>query len=112
MRTFRQSLFVLTQIISMPNGSTAVVDAGLKALAFDSGLPTVHDLADVAYSRPSDEHGVLDTSNFPNDLQLGTKLKLVPGHCDPTVNLYNHVIGIRKDRVEAMWPIAGRCAQI
>ena len=35
---------------------------------------------------------------------------LVPGHCDPTVNLYDELVCYRGDRVEALWPIAARGA--
>jgi 3-hydroxy-D-aspartate aldolase len=107
---FRQSLFVYTQVISVPRSGTAIVDAGLKAIAFDSGMPTVTDLPGVVYGRPSDEHGVLDLRDFPGGLDLGSKLKLIPGHCDPTVNLYDRYVAIRGDTVEAIWPIAARGA--
>ena len=36
------------------------------------------------------------------------KIRLVPGHCDPTVNLYDWYVGIRGNRVEALWPITAR----
>ena len=42
--------------------------------------------------------------------RLGDKIRLVPGHCDPTVNLYDWYVGIRGDRVESVWPITARGA--
>jgi 3-hydroxy-D-aspartate aldolase len=107
---FRQSLFVYTQIMSMPNKNYAVVDAGLKALAFDSGMPVPVDLPSARYCRPSDEHGILDLSDSPGTVSLGSKIKLIPGHCDPTVNLYDWYVAMRGDRVEALWPIVARGA--
>lgn len=107
---FRQSLFVYTQVMSIPGRNYAVVDAGLKALAFDSGMPTLEDFPNIRYCHPSDEHGVLDVSEAQGALSLGSKLKLIPGHCDPTVNLYDWYVAIRGDRVEALWPIVGRGA--
>jgi D-serine deaminase-like pyridoxal phosphate-dependent protein len=41
---------------------------------------------------------------------LGTKLKLFPGHCDPTINMYDWFVGYRGRRVEALWPISARGA--
>ena len=38
---FAQSLFVLATVMSAPRRDLVVVDAGLKALAFDSGPPVV-----------------------------------------------------------------------
>jgi D-serine deaminase-like pyridoxal phosphate-dependent protein len=104
-RGFKQSLFVLTQIMSVPRPRVAIVDAGLKALALDSGMPLVVGMPDVTYERPSDDHGVL-VSKDQRPFELGGKLMLIPGHCDPTVNLYDWFVGIRGDRVETLWPIA------
>jgi D-serine deaminase-like pyridoxal phosphate-dependent protein len=43
-------------------------------------------------------------------LGYGEKLLLVPGHCDPTVNLYDWYVGLRGKRVERVWPVAARGA--
>ena len=45
-----------------------------------------------------------------NRLRIGDKVKLVPGHCDPTVNLYDWYVGIRGERVAEVWPITARGA--
>ncbi len=109
-RAFEPSLFVWATVMSRPAEERAIVDAGLKALAFDSGPPTVWDEPAATYERASDEHGRLAVSGATNRLRLGDKVKLVPGHCDPTVNLYDWYVGIRGDRVEAIWPITARGA--
>ena len=112
---FEQALFVLATVMSHPTARRAVLDAGLKALAFDSGPPEVFGRAGVVYGGASDEHGglVLDGSNAP--LGIGDKLLLVPGHCDPTVNLHDWYVGVRGlgeegAVVEAVWPVAARGA--
>ena len=74
-----------------------------------SGMPQVADYADVEYVKASDEHGVLHITGATR-LSLGDKLKLIPGHCDPTVNLYDEFVCIRGGRVEALWPITARGA--
>lgn len=95
---FEHALFVKTQVISVRD-THAVCDAGHKSHAIDSGLPTVAHLpADRAlrYANGGDEHGILyaegDKARLP---ALGRMLWLVPGHCDPTVNLYDFMIGVR-----------------
>jgi 3-hydroxy-D-aspartate aldolase len=88
--------------MSRPTEDRAIVDAGLKALAFDSGPPLVWDEPAATYERASDEHGRLGISGATNRLQIGDKLRLVPGHCDPTVNLYDWYVGIRGNRVEQL----------
>ena len=109
-RSFEPSLFVWATVMSRPTDDRAIVDAGLKALAFDSGPPTVWDEPAATYERASDEHGRLGITSTTNRLKLGDKVKLVPGHCDPTVNLYDWYVGIRGDRVAAIWPITARGA--
>lgn len=105
---FKHSLYVLTSVISLPESTRAIVDAGLKAHSIDCGLPTLLDYGDISYFGPSDEHGNLDLSRSNHRFSLGEKLKLIPGHCDPTVNLYDWFIGIRDEVVECLWPIAAR----
>jgi len=109
LRAFRQSLFLLATVMSRPTPGRAVVDAGLKAHSIDSGLPLVADLPGVSYVSASDEHGVLTLAG-PAGLELGQKLRLIPGHCDPTVNLHDWILGYRHGRVETVWPVSARGA--
>jgi D-serine deaminase-like pyridoxal phosphate-dependent protein len=106
---FEHALFVRTTVMSRPTAARAIVDAGLKASSVDSGMPGVWKRPDLRYAKASDEHGVLETGDAAA-LSLGDALMLVPGHCDPTFNLYDEVVCIRGDRVEAVWPIAARGA--
>ena len=54
------------------------------------------------------EHGKLALREPSRRLAVGDKLRLIPGHCDPTVNLYDWLVGYRADRVEALWPVSAR----
>lgn len=110
LRSFEPALFVWSTVMSRPTADRAVLDAGLKALAFDSGPPLVFGEEGVLYERASDEHGKLSLATASNRLAIGDKVKLIPGHCDPTVNLYDWYVAIRGERVEAIWPIAARGA--
>ena len=105
---FEHSLFVWVTVMSAPTEDRALVDAGLKALAMDSGPPVVAGMPEIEFGRASDEHGILDISKANHPVRLGDKLKLIPGHCDPTVNMYDWYVGYRGDRVEALWPIVAR----
>jgi 3-hydroxy-D-aspartate aldolase len=109
-KAFEPSLFVWATVMSRPTDDRAIVDAGLKALAFDSGPPLLWDEPAATYERASDEHGRLGIKGATNRLGLGDKIRLVPGHCDPTVNLYDWYVGIRGSRVEQLWPITARGA--
>ncbi|MGT2435816.1 DSD1 family PLP-dependent enzyme [Bradyrhizobium betae] len=112
---FEHALFVIATVMSTASGERAVIDAGHKALSNDSGFPAVLGRPDLRYHRPSDEHGVLEFDGASSRLALGDKVTLIPGHCDPTVNLYDWYVGVRgfntpDARVEALWPIAARGA--
>lgn len=103
---WRHALFVLTSVMSTSVIGKPVCDAGLKSHSVDSGLPTVWGRHDVAYVEPSDEHGVL--SDPGGTLRVGDRLKLVPGHCDPTCNLHDWYVGLRDGKVEAIWSVNAR----
>ena len=103
---FEHALFLLTQVISTPAPGRAVCDAGLKVLSVDSGLPVVWGADGIAYARISDEHGVIEDPT--GTLRLGDRLRLVPGHCDPTVNLHDWLVAMRGGVVEALWPVTAR----
>jgi 3-hydroxy-D-aspartate aldolase len=113
--TFEHALFVYVTVMSAPVPERAVIDAGHKALSNDSGMPELMGLAGAVYTRPSDEHGVLDLTACNDRPGIGDKLRLIPGHCDPTVNLHDWYIGIRgmagaAPHVESVWPVAARGA--
>ena len=95
---FKHALFVKTQIISVQDGHV-VCDAGHKSHAIDSGLPHVHTFSSdsaLEYSNGGDEHGILKPAAGNTQMPgLGSMLWLIPGHCDPTVNLHNYMIGVR-----------------
>ena len=106
---FEHSLFIWTTVMSRATPERAIVDAGLKASSVDSGLPRIADGGPAEYIKASDEHGVIQVKGA-NGYAVGDKLKLIPGHCDPTVNLYDDFICIRNGRVEAIWPVTARGA--
>jgi 3-hydroxy-D-aspartate aldolase len=85
---FDNALFVLATVMSGTVPGRRVVDAGTKALSTDSGMPVVHGLPGVAYVQANDEHGLLEVTGevIP---AVGEKIRIVPGHVDPTVNLHD-----------------------
>jgi len=103
---FEHALFVLTTVMSRAS-DRAIVDAGLKASSVDSGMPSVWKKDHLKYTKASDEHGWIEGGPLP---ALGEKLQLVPGHCDPTINLYDWYVCVRRGVVEALWPITARGA--
>ena len=103
---WENALFILTSVMSHAKPGKAIVDAGLKAQSVDSGLPFVFGRDDVKYVKCSDEHGVVE--DLGNVLQINEKLRLVPGHCDPTCNVHDWYVGVRNGKVETLWPVSAR----
>ena len=103
---WENALFILTSVMSHAKADKAIVDAGLKAQSVDSGLPTIYGRKDVEYVKCSDEHGVV--ADPDGVLKVNDKLKLVPGHCDPTCNVHDWYVGVRNGKVETLWPVSAR----
>lgn len=103
---WENALFILTSVMSHAKPDLAVCDAGLKAQSVDSGLPFIFGRTDVKYIKCSDEHGVIEDKG--GVLKINEKLKLVPGHCDPTCNVHDWYVGVRNGKVEALWPVSAR----
>jgi 3-hydroxy-D-aspartate aldolase len=81
--------------MSRPAEDRAIIDAGLTALAFDSGPPLVCDEPAATYERASDEHGRLAVSAATNRLGLGYKIRLIPRHRDLTGTISRDKISSR-----------------
>ena len=103
---FENALFILTTVMSKTKPGLAICDAGLKVQSVDSGPPVVFGRDDLEFKKCSDEHGVI--ADPADTLALGDKLKLVPGHCDPTCNIHDYYVGVRGDVVECLWPVTAR----
>ena len=114
---FGHALFVKSQVISSREDH-AVCDAGHKSHAIDSGLPKVHAFdaeSELEYFNGGDEHGILRPAGGSSRVPaIGRMLWLIPGHCDPTVNLYDFMIGVsgglRKGKVERIIRVDARGA--
>ena len=106
---FEPALFVEATVISANATGLVTVDAGLKALSTDAGPPVVIGGApsDSRYVFMGDEHGAIvsDSGVLPG---LGGRVTLLPGHCDPTVNLHDCYHVLDGDRVAEIWPVTAR----
>ena len=100
---FRQALSVLTTVISTSEQrGWGVVDAGLKAFGMDHGNPSMPGWS-VLFC--SDEHTTfcpIDGAALP---QVGTRLRMLPAHVDPTVAYHERMYVVRGERVVDTWPV-------
>src|SRR5712691_6696683 len=105
---FAPSLTVVTTVLNTYFPKSITTDAGAKALTLNKPGPWVIGEKDFAYNAGSDEFGVIKYEKAEKSYKVGDKLELIAPHCDPVVNEYDQMYAIRKDRVEAVWPIGAR----
>ncbi|MEX2533632.1 MAG: DSD1 family PLP-dependent enzyme [Nitriliruptoraceae bacterium] len=103
---WENALFIFTGVMSHPKADVAICDAGLKVQSVDAGLPVVYGRTDVTYIKCSDEHGVI--TDPEGKLAVGDKLRLIPGHCDPTCNVHDWYVGVRDGIVEQLIAVTAR----
>lgn len=92
-------------------------------LSFDESLGQyASSVGHLAVRSVSDEHSTLAPDRSPQRPEsaypasgvdailptIGTRLLIVPGHCDPFVNHFDWLVGVRGGVVEAVWRVAAR----
>ncbi len=109
---YSNALTILSTVISRPAPNRAVVDAGLKSLSIDSGMPEPKGLPGVKYRPGGDEHGILtwDESAEPANvkLEVGDRIEFIPSHIDTTINLHDYYYAYRNGKLEAIWLVSAR----
>lgn len=105
---FKPSLTILTTVLNAQFEGMATTDAGSKACTINQPWPIVMGETGMTYRSGSDEFGTLRYADPSRTYRVGEKLELIVSHCDPTVNLFDRMYAVRKDRVEAVWTIAAR----
>ena len=105
---FESSLTILATVLNSQHEGRATTDAGAKACTINQPWPIVKGESGMAYRSGSDEFGTLVYEDPSRTYRVGDRLELIVSHCDPVVNLYDHLYAVRGDRVEAVWRIAAR----
>ena len=106
---FEPALTVLTTVLNAQYEGRATTDAGAKANTINRPWPIIAGETGMTYSAGSDEFGTIRyEADASRTYATGDKLELIVSHCDPVVNLYDQLYGVRGDMVEVVWPIAGR----
>jgi D-serine deaminase-like pyridoxal phosphate-dependent protein len=107
-KDFAPSLTVVATILNNRFPGRLTTDAGAKALTLNTPRAGVVGEPGMDYNAGSDEFGVITFKEAAKSYKIGDRLEMIVPHCDPVVNLYDQIYGIRKDRVEVVWPITAR----
>ena len=101
---------VVCTVVSVPTPDRVIIDGGMKTFA--SYPPTPYGYCvehpEIRIARMSVEHGHIDTTGSSHKFKVGERLTFIPLHQEMCLNLHDEVVGVRGDRVEVVWPVAGR----
>jgi D-serine deaminase-like pyridoxal phosphate-dependent protein len=107
------ALTVIATVVSRPDDSTAIIDAGTKSLSGDKGVEgsrhgRLMEDSDTVFDWANEEHGHLDLTRTAFRPRIGDRVRIVPFHACTAVNMHDVMHAARGERVEASWKIAGR----
>lgn len=109
------ALTILATVVDRPAPGLALIDAGSKTFSGDktalgwSGRAL--DGRDLVVAKVNEEHGYIkgvDSSRDVDALQVGERVRFVPAHVCPVVNLFNRLVVIQDEAVVDEWPIEAR----
>jgi D-serine deaminase-like pyridoxal phosphate-dependent protein len=106
LQDFECALTLLCTVTSRPDEQTAILDAGMKAVTFEFGMPELIGLPGASFSFLSEEHGHLYLEDA--NPRVGDRVEVIPSHGCTTINLHDRFYAVRGERLEAVWEIAGR----
>jgi D-serine deaminase-like pyridoxal phosphate-dependent protein len=104
---FEQAFFVLGTIVSRPAADRCVADAGHKSTTKDHALPRVDGIEGGRVTSLNDEHATIAIPSA-SPVRIGDRVRLIPSHTDPTMNLHDVIYAVDGERVVDVWPIAAR----
>jgi D-serine deaminase-like pyridoxal phosphate-dependent protein len=109
------ALSVIVTVVSTAVSGHAVVDGGSKTFSYDrfqggdgSGFGIVREDPAAQVERFSEEHGHLNIQQSERRYRIGDRLSIIPNHVCTTVNMHDEIYGVRGQRVEEVWRVAGR----
>ncbi|MDH1298824.1 DSD1 family PLP-dependent enzyme [Achromobacter sp. GD03932] len=105
---FKNSLFLLSTVMSTPTPDRVVLDAGLKSASAECGPPAVYGESGLTCTAINDEHSVVRVEPGATAPALGSVLRLVPAHVDPTFNLHDGLVVFEDGVVQDIWEISAR----
>jgi D-serine deaminase-like pyridoxal phosphate-dependent protein len=103
-------------VVSRPTKDRCILDGGSKTMSSDGvgfgmkGYGRIVEYPDAVLAHQSEEHGHVDLSACPPDQRpgIGERVTVIPNHCCTTTNMHDEVYGVRKGKVEVVWPVLAR----
>ena len=105
---FDLALTILATVISKTGGEYLVVDAGMKTISCERGIPAVKCPEGVTLNRLNAEHGIVNLGHAAPDVRIGDRIEIWVRYSDATVNLHDRIYGVRNGHVEKVFELCGR----
>lgn len=105
---FAPSLTVMSTVINTNHPNRLITDSGAKSLTINKPSGIVIGEPDFTYNAGSDEYGSVTYARANREYRVGDRLEVIVPHCDPVVNLYDRIYGIRRGKVEMVLPVLAR----
>jgi D-serine deaminase-like pyridoxal phosphate-dependent protein len=102
------ALSVLTRVVSKPRPDKFIVDAGLKSISAEHGLPPIKGRVDIECVALNAEHGHYKLHESSSSPSTGDNLEMLPTHVDTTVCLHDNYTVVRRGEVDGLLKIEGR----
>lgn len=102
---FRQSLSVLATVISKTPDDRIVVDAGVKAISGERGLPSVKGISGLRLKALHAEHSPIEIVDSGVAVEVGDKIEIIVHYHDGTIQLHSRLYGVRNGKVEQVFTI-------
>jgi len=117
---------VLTSVMNTVHSNFAIVDAGYKTIGADSiiarreeqgffwnGMPSfgyVQGRPDLWFGRMAAESGMLYYMDPAPEkkLHIGERLEIVPNNTTLVINIHDNMYGVRKGKIERVFPVTSR----
>ena len=108
------AMHVITTVVSRPTADRGILDGGTKTFSSDllglEGHGYILEYPEAKIYAQSEEHGHVDFSKCKSKPTIGERLTVIPNHTCVVSNLFNQVVGVRKNQVEIIWPVGARGA--
>ena len=102
---FRQTLSVLATVISKTPGERIVVDAGVKAISGERGLPAVKGISGLRLKALHAEHAPIEIADSGVAVEVGDRIEIAVQYHDGTIQLHSRLFGMRQGKVEKVFTI-------
>jgi len=121
------ALSVLVSIMSTTHPNHVVIDAGRKTFSGETMSRRLYEepssslnekpsygyikgRSDIRFGRTATETGwIYYLEGAKKDLKIGDRLEIVPNNVSCVINIHDKIYGVRKNNVEVVIPITGRC---